>query len=295
MLRKLLLSVGLLAILLVWAYTRPPPAGDPPGPFHKPVATKVVLVVLENTAADTARGEKFLGQLAESGVYLANYHAVAEHSQPNYVAVVSGSAEGVIDNSPVRLERAHLGQKLSSWMAYAEGYPAGTCDLKGSIGQYARKHVPFLSFADVQDDKALCSAHITGFEQFVADATAHRLPSFSLVIPNLDHDAHDKPLRDADAWLGKYFAPLLKDPRFRRDVLLIVTFDESDRKWWRFWRGRDRVYTVLSGDDVIAGEVNTRYDHYDLLRTIEAIFDIAPMSTEDAKARPIGGIWRQRQ
>ena len=26
----------------------------------------------------------------------------------------------------------------------------------------------------------------------------------------------------------------------------------------------------------------------------EAIFDIAPMSSEDAKARPIGGIWRQR-
>jgi hypothetical protein len=255
----------------------------------------VVLVVLENTAGDVARREKFLALLARSGAYLANYHAVAEHSQANYVALVSGSMQGVADNSPLRLERAHLGQKLQSWRAYAEGYPTGSCDLSVVIGPYARKHVPFLGFADVQDDKAFCSEHITGFEQFLADASAHRLPRFSLVVPNLDHDAHNKSLRDADAWLEKHFASLITDPQFRREVLLVVTFDEGHKAWWQFWRFRDQVYTVLLGDDVIPGEVNTRYNHYDLLRTIEAIFDIAPMASEDAKARPIGGIWRQRE
>jgi len=294
MLRKSLLSVALLAILAVWAVSRPPPDADPPGPFYKPLATKVVLVVLENTAADVARGEKFLALLARSGAYLANYHAVADHSQPNYVALVSGSMEGVVDNAPLRLDRAHLGQKLQSWRAYAEGYPTGSCDPSVVIGPYARKHVPFLSFADVQDDKAFCSEHITGFEQFLSDARAQRLPRFSLIIPNLDHDAHDKSLGDADAWLERNFAALIKDPQFRREVLLVVTFDEGHKAWWQFWKRRDQVYAVLLGDDVIPGEVNTRYDHYDLLRTIEAIFDIAPMSSEDAKARPIGGIWRQR-
>jgi len=293
--RKLLLSVALLAILAVWAFTRPPPVGDPPGEFHKPVATKVVLVVLENTSADKARAEKFLGMLADSGAYLANYHALAEHSQPNYLALVSGSMQGVEDNSPVKLDRPHLGQKLTSWMTYAEGYPGGTCDLRTTIGAYARKHVPFLSFADVQDNQDFCRAHIAGFDEFLIAARAHALPRFSLVIPNLDHDAHNKPLRDADAWLERNFAGLIADPEFRRDVLLIVTFDESDRKWWHFWGDRDRVFAVLWGEDVIPGEVRSRYDHYDLLRTIEAIFDVAPMATGDAKARPIGGIWRERR
>lgn len=296
MLRKLLVAIALVAIAVVWGFSRTPPAGDPPGAFHKPAASKVVLVILENTHADKARAEKFLGKLAESGAYLANYHAFSfNHSQPNYVALISGSTEGVVDNSPVRLDRVHLGQKLKSWMAYAEDYPGGSCDLRPAIGLYARKHLPFLSFADVQDDKDFCREHITGFDQFLLAAKAQKLPSFSLVIPNLDHDAHNKPLRDADAWLEKHFSGLIADAAFRRDVLLIVTFDESDRKWWRTGNERNRVFTVFSGDDVIPGEVSTRYDHYDLLRTIEAIFDIAPMSTGDANARPIGGIWRQQK
>jgi len=297
MFRKLLLSALLLAMLVVWGFTRPPPASDEPGQFRQPFATKVVLVILENSDSDAAYREKFLGFLAASGAYLANYHALAGHSQPNYVALVSGSTDGVIDNSPARLDRAHLGQKLKSWMAYAEGYPAGTCDLRGAIGRYVRKHVPFLSFADVQDNPDFCRQHITGFDQFLVDAHAHRLPSFSLVVPNLDHDAHDKPLRDADAWLERSFADLIKDPTFRRDVLLIVTFDEAGKgNWFARLAGNDnRVFTVLWGEDVLPGEVKTRYDHYDLLRTIEAIFDVAPMAAGDAGARPIGGIWRQRE
>lgn len=295
MARKLLLSASALLILVASVVvTSMAVVGDEPGSFVKPSATKVVLVVLENTSADKARGEKFLGLLAASGAYLANYHAIAEHSQPNYIALVSGSSAGVDDNSPVRLDRAHLGQRLRSWMTYAEGYPAGTCDLSTAIGPYVRKHVPFLSFADVQDNKEFCRQHITGFDQFGVAARTHSLPSFSLVIPDLNHDAHDKPLRDADAWLERNFSDLIHDAEFRRDVLLIVTFDESDRKWPYLWGNRNRVYTVLWGDDVMPAEVKTRYDHYDLLRTIEAIFDLTPMSTEDAKARPIGGIWRRQ-
>lgn len=295
MLRKLLLAAVLLAILVVWGVTRSPPAGELSAEFHKPVASKVVLVVLENTHADVARAGKFLGMLADSGAYLANYHAIAKHSQPNYVALISGSTEGVVDNSLVKLDRPHLGQKLKSWMAYAEGYPSGRCDLRPVIGAYARKHLPFLSFSDVQDNPDFCREHVTGFDEFLIAAKARTLPRFSLVIPNLEHDAHDKPLRDADAWLEKNFAALIDDPDFRREVLLIVIFDEGDGKWWHLPGDHDRVYAVLWGDDVIPGDVHARYDHYDLLRTIEAIFDVAPMATGDAQARPISGIWHQRR
>jgi hypothetical protein len=293
-----LLLIACLHFILVGCgtvLTKTPSDSNEPGQFRKPQATKVVLVILENTNADTAHDPKFpfLWRVAKEGAYLSNYYAIAHPSQPNYVALVSGSIKDVNGDSPSRLRRAHLGQKLPSWMSYAEGYPSGTCNTDPTIGPYVRRHEPFLSFADVQDDKDLCLNHVTGFDEFIATAHAHRLPSFSLVIPNLNHDAHDKPLRDADAWLEEQFGPLLDDAEFKRDVLLIVTFDENGARWPYLNHSNNTVYTVLWGSDVIPGsDVNTVYDHYDLLRTIEAIFDLSPMSTEDAKAHAIGGVWR---
>ena len=298
MTRKLLLTVMVfLQCLLVGCtvLTVTPSRGGEPAAFQVPPtlqAAKVVLVVLENTNADEAHDPKypFLWRLASEGAYLSNYRAVAHPSQPNYVALVSGSAEGVPGDSPVRLDRAHLGQKLASWKVYAEGYPSGTCDLSLQIGRYVRRHVPFLSFADVQDDPAFCRSHITGFDGFVDTALAHRLPDFSLVIPDLDHDAHDKPLRDADAWLAQNFGKVLDDAGFRRDVIFVVVFDESAAKWPE--KDDNRVYAALWGAHVIPGEVKTVHDHYDLLRTVEAIFGLSPMSTGDGKAQPIGGVLR---
>ena len=147
-----------------------------------------------------------------------------------------------------------------------------------------------MSFTNIQDNPSLCTNHITDFNEFLIAARTHRLPSFSLVIPNLDHDAHDKPLRVADEWLKENFCDLLADAEFKRDVILIVTFDENGARWPYLKRHDNKVYAALWGDHVIPGKVETVYDHYDLLRTIEAIFDLTPMSTEDDKARVIEGI-----
>ena len=83
------------------------------------------------------------------------------------------------------------------------------------------------------------------------------------------------------------------DPLFRRDVLLIVTFDENDAKLSSIRRNANNlVYTVFWGDSVIPGRVDDVYDHYDLLRTIEEILQVKPMADGDGNAVVIGGIWR---
>ena len=261
--------------------------------FHPPNVKSIVVVVLENTSPQHARAQNFLGPLADTGVYFSNYSAVAHPSQPNYVAMVSGSFAGVRGDSRTRLNRPHLGRFLDSWTVYAEDYPGDTCNLSSTIKRYVRKHEPFASFADVQDSVDFCKAHITGFESFAADARNHRLPKFALVVPNLDHDGHDRPISEADQWLEKNFAPLTDDPLFRRDVLLIVTFDENDAKLSYIRRNANNlVYTVFWGDSVIPGRVDDVYDHYDLLRTIEEILQVKPMADGDGNAVVIGGIWR---
>jgi acid phosphatase len=244
-------------------------------------AKKVVLLILENKGPEAAAGEPFLQKLVTEGAYLASYYAVAHPSQPNCVALVSGSTEGVSGDAPVSLNRAHLG-RFVGWKAYAEGYPRGTCDLRAKIGRYVRKHAPFLSFDDV-----------TNFDEFMESAQAHHLPQFSLVVLDLDNDSHDQPLRLADAWLERFFGPLLTDEALRRDVLLIVTYDENDASR-PYPRSGNKVYAVMWGADVQPEvKVETIYDHYDLLRTIEAMFGVTPMAIGDRKARVIDGIWRK--
>lgn len=280
---------------VTWAFFRQFPAAARTAAAGPPTDKRVVLVVLENEdAADTLDAQRlpFLWRIAHEGAYLSNYRAVAHPSQPNYVALVSGSSEGVRGDGEVRLVRPHLGRQLTSWATYAEGYPTGTCDLRPRIGRYARKHEPFLSFADVQDDAAYCAAHVRGFEGFVADARAHRLPRFSLVVPDLRHDGHDAPMAVADAWLQENLGPLLDDPAFRRDTVLIVTFDENGEPA-PYLRQRDNlVYAAFWGDAVRPGTFATPYTHYDLLRTLETMLGAQPMAEGDRAARVIGETWR---
>lgn len=274
-------------------------------------AKKVVLVILENTDPDHAQAKPFLESLVKSGAYLSNYYAVAHPSQPNYVALISGSTQNVDGDSLATLDRPFLGDEehYVDWKVYAEGYgaPDGGCDLREANKEtaYVRKHVPHLSFQYVQENETFCRKHVSNMDDFVSAAKAHKLPSFSLVIPNLKNDAHGTTmdvlftphaelLSDADKWLRETFGDLIEDPVFRREVLLVVTFDENDTLWNLYGRDdNNKVFAVLLGDDVRGNHKEPAiYTHYDLLRTIEQIFGIKPMASGDRNARVIAGIWK---
>jgi len=78
--------------------------------------------------------------------------------------------------------------------------------------------------------------------------------------------------------------------RFTANRLFIVMFDEG-RRWWR----RNHIYTVVFGDPVMPGSVSDmRYDHYSLLRTIEALFGLGTLGRQDATAPVITGLWKGR-
>ena len=96
----------------------------------------------------------------------------------------------------------------------------------------------------------------------------------------------------SSAWLEKRFSQLLDDNTFRRDVLLVITFDENSRNWPYLTERPNKVYTVLYGDAVATGTYADIYSHYDLLRTIEENFGTKPMADGDGNARPIAGVWR---
>jgi hypothetical protein len=259
-----------------------PRAAVPPGNGIADVK-RVFIVVLENEDYENAIRQPELFSLAARGALLGNYYAVTHPSQPNYLALVGG-ATFVTGSNPVTLPYAHLGDLLEerglSWKAYAEGYPGG-CFLGAQLGAYVRRHVPFLNFADVQNDQAHCT-RVVPAAQLDLDVGRGELPDFALYVPDLNHDGHDTSVAVADAWLRTRFEPLLANPAFTDGLLFIVMFDEGRAT------GTNRIYCAFVGVGIHRGSVSfTPYDHYDLLRTIEEIFHTGSLHRFDEAARVI--------
>ncbi len=248
----------------------------------------VVIVILENTGFDEAMKDPVLTTYTQKGALLANYYAVSHPSQPNYLALISGTTHGIRSDSKVDLNGQHLGDLLATrqltWKTYAEGYP-GNCFLgHKSADGYARKHNPWISFKNVQDGP-LCQ-QIQSSDQFDLDVEKKALPAVSLYIPNMQNDGHDTSLEYATTWLQRRFGKFLEDPSFMSSTLLMVTFDE-DR-----YDNENHIYAVLLGAGVKPGTVSQRrYNHYSTLATIEKIFALPNLGQEDAGAPVIQDVW----
>ncbi|HEU5453813.1 MAG TPA: alkaline phosphatase family protein, partial [Terriglobales bacterium] len=153
-----------------------------------------------------------------------------------------------------------------SWRVYAEDLPnAGYTG--GNSGNYVKRHNPFAYFNDVVNSSTQ-AANMVPFSQFASDLSAGTLPNFSFVVPNIDDDAHDGTLAQADSWLQSNIAPLLASPQFQQDGLLIVVFDEGADVDVRHVGGQ--VAAVLAGPKVKQGfRSTTFYQHESTLRLIE--------------------------
>lgn len=252
---------------------------------------KVMIVVLENTDYDKARVQPFLKSLSNIGAVLTNFHGEGHPSQGNYIALTSGDVNGVKSDRNYDLKVSHIGDLLEArgltWKVYAQGYPKGKCYTRKSKGRYVRKHNPFISYVNVQKDEKRCLSHIVNADVLNEDLKNKSLPDYALYVPDMNNDGHDTGIAYADKWLEKTFGPLLKNSDFMRDMLFVVTFDEDEGS------KRNRIYTALVGDGVIAGSSSDVLgDHYSLLRTIEDVFELGTLGKKDEKSAPLVGIWK---
>ena len=258
-----------------------------------PKVDKVVLVVFENKefpqVVGTGAAPTF-DAFAKRYALLTDYRGVAHPSLPNYLALVSGSTQGVTSDCTTCVVAArNLADTLEragrTWKTYAEGLPAP--GFTGpSAGRYAKKHDPLLYFEDVvgRPDRLRRIVPLTAFRR---DLEAHALPDFSLVVPDLCHDMHDCPVSTGDAWLGAFLGPLLRSGELGHGVVYVV-FDEGTGDAG----GGGRVPALVVGPLVRPGaRARGPLDHYSLLRTIEDAWRL-PRLARSAAARPITGIWR---
>jgi len=263
------------------------------GKSAAPPFRHALVVVFENKerseVADNPAAPTFAA-LARRYATLSNYEAVTHPSLPNYLALVSGSTQGIKSDCTSCLVRAPnladlLQQVGLSWKTYAEGLPRPGFT-GATAGLYAKKHNPFLYFAGIAQNRSR-RARVVPLEQLRRDLAAKRLPDFALVIPNLCHDMHDCPVASGDQWLRRTIVPLLRDPQLAGSVVFVV-FDEgaTDKG------GGGHVAALALGPLVRPGSDYDRPNtHYGLLRTLEDAWGLPPLG-DSAQAQPITGIWK---
>ncbi|MGA2779202.1 MAG: alkaline phosphatase family protein [Steroidobacteraceae bacterium] len=110
--------------------------------------------------------------------------------------------------------------------------------------QYAARHDPFVYFHSIIDGAA-CAAKVVNLSALPGDLQAvSTTPNFAFITPNLCNDGHDGDgtgtskrrcadgspggLTSTDAFLKLWVPKILNSPAYRKDGLLIITFDEGN-------------------------------------------------------------------
>ena len=259
-------------------------AGALPRPDH------VIVVVEENKSFSSVIGNReapYINELAGRGALFAQSYAIVHPSQPNYIMLFAGASLGVKgDGVPKVLpfSAPNLGAELIaaglSFRGYSEDLPGAGFRGK-KAGDYARKHNPWVNWqgAPANAIPATCNLPFTAWP-----TDLDRLPTVAFVIPNLQHDMHDGTIAQGDAWLKAQLDGYVRWAA-AHNSLLVFTFDEDNG------HEGQRIPTFFVGPIVRPGRYEQRITHYNVLRTIEEFYGLAP-SGAAANATAIDFCWQ---
>ena len=249
--------------------------GPGASPTGLPGFSHVYVLILENKEYSSIVGRAsapYLNSLIANYGLATDYTGVSHPSEPNYIALFSGSTQGVTNDGTHNLSATNLADQLEArgktWSVFEQDYPggcyagstrSGNGEGIGAAGYYARKHDPAISFTDISSSPARC-ARITNFAHFDPAAA-----DFELIVPNDCNDMHSCPTAAGDAFLKTFVPRITGSPAFA-DSVLFITFDEGTSDIG----GGGRIATVVVSPLTRAGFTSaTPHNHYSMLRTIE--------------------------
>jgi len=286
-----------------------------------------IVVVIEEDRASDAIGDvahmPYFNQLAASGLVYTNSHGVAHPSLPDYLALYSGSTQGITDNGNNHtFTGTNLAKVLNSTLVgpgqylsfggFAESLPRDgdtTTRIAGDPNDpsappdlYMRNYNPMAQFTDVgsRGGVALTNAQVNKtFASFPTTAAGFdALPTVSFVIPNSLHNTHGSNeqapyatdpseynfLRsNADTWLKATMDAYLQWAKSHNSLLIITTDEEETDS-----SPTEGITTIVNGDArlVVPGTNDTLVNHFNLLRTIEDMYGLTPLGST-ATAAPL--------
>ncbi len=245
----------------------------PPAPPLAALFGHVFLVVEENHNYGDVVGSSsmpYLNGLMNQFGLATEYFANTHPSIGNYFMLTTGQILTNDDSQtpssfPVSVDNV-VRQLLAAgktWKSYAEDLPS-VGYTGGNSGNYYVRHNPLAYLTDVQNSPTQ-QQNLVPFTQFTTDLASGTLPNYSFIVPNGCDDAHDCGLGVADNWLKTNIDPLIKNPLFQNDGLLIIAFDESANDNID-GGGRIAVFLISPRFSKVAFQSTTLYQHETALR-----------------------------
>jgi phospholipase C len=202
----------------------------------------------------------------------------------------------------------NLGDQLSTasltWKGYFQTLPPATTTYvssgpnangpytfkypSNSNALYASKHNPFVNFTGTQG----AIANMVPDTQLAGDLANSTLPNFSLVVPDQCHDMHGTGsctsttalISAGDTYVGTTVRQIMASPTWNRGRnAIVITFDEDDFSdsglpgtgcCGADPGGGHVVTIVITNHGLYPVQDGTAYNHYSLLRSMEAAFGV---------------------
>jgi phosphatidylinositol-3-phosphatase len=310
-------------------------------PKGLPVYDHVVIVVEENKDYDEIIGNAaapyFNNVLKPEGANFLQMYSEEHFSQGNYFWMFAGSNfdigfDDVLPTTsnpfgyPFKAGNLASGliEKGRQFKGYSENLPAigSTVEYVYQDQEkiYGRKHVPWISFANVPNGTTPETSSNLRWDDFPANAAQYAtLPTVAFVIPNLINDMHNGGIETSipigDQWLRNKLDGYYQWAK-THNSLLIVTFDESDDN--SNYAGltnpsvkppdklrrhvpltpieqlqldlQNRIVTIFAGAHIKAGDYLEGHGitHVNVLRTLEAMYGLPKSGRQQPNAAGIG-------
>ncbi|HEY5362448.1 MAG TPA: alkaline phosphatase family protein [Streptosporangiaceae bacterium] len=226
---------------------------------------RVFIIMLENHSQHSIIGDPnspYLTRLAQRYGEATAYFGVTHPSEPNYIAMISGSNWFTNNDNPAnRFDHTNLIDELDAhhirWGAYMEALPASdplTDFWPSAAGPlYASKHNPFALFTDIRDNPGRV-ASIKPYTALARDLSSPHAPRFVFITPDQCNDLHggvntaiaghpetpcpfsnasDDPAdvhlkHNADAFVRGAVTTIMSSRAWTRHSAIVVVADEGD-------------------------------------------------------------------
>jgi hypothetical protein len=297
------LALASIALLAACGKASPGPALSLGSTAALPLSrtSHVIVIVMENAEYGEVIGSgraPYVNALARRYGLATESFAITHPSLPNYLALTSGSTQGITsDCTGCAVSATNIVDQLQtagiSWRAYLESVP-GPCFEGAGAGAYAKKHNPFAYYRDIARSPARCG-RLNGFGRLQTDLRAGSLPTYVWISPNLCDDGHDCGVAAGDRFLARTVPGLLRE--LGPHGMLVLSWDEgvSDAGCCAGAAG-GRIATIVAGPDVRAGaRLTAPVDHYGVLASIEQALGLPALAAAgDPRSGRLWGLFARR-
>jgi phosphatidylinositol-3-phosphatase len=228
----------------------------------------VVWIVMENHSYSQIIGNTtaapYINSLAQTYGSATDMHAESHPSLPNYIAMTSGSTQGITDDYGPRMHPLNVPNLFTQLgtdaRALEESMPSNC--YQTSSGAYAVRHDPAVYYTNFP----VCPTNVVPL-----GSTPDLSAKFTFITPNLCHDMHDCSIATGDAWLQSFVPKLLASPEYTAETTVIfITWDEDNS-----CSGcTNHIPTIVISPTTKAITSSDAFNHYSMLRTTEEILGL---------------------